>query len=173
MKGQETDQTTTIKDAARMLGLSTKSIQRYIAKGFLTKIKEGSRTLLVISELKALLKNPHYGQGRLMGAVALRQGMGQVGDTVTLSRERYEAMLIELGELRTQKQLLLEFKESMPDHEAALHRLEEDLKHLQRRVHALEMNAPAAPTPEERDPQGSPGETPPPKRRPPKPWWQV
>ncbi len=86
MKGQGTEQQITIKTAAQILGVSPKSVQRYLAKGRLTKIKKETRTLLLLAEVKALASDPSLGQGRPSGGVGKGPGMGQVGDTVTLSQ---------------------------------------------------------------------------------------
>lgn len=41
MGGQETEQKITVKAAAHLLEVATKTIQRHLAKGRLTRIKEG------------------------------------------------------------------------------------------------------------------------------------
>jgi hypothetical protein len=173
MKGQTTDQKITIKSAAQILGVSTKTIQRYLTKGLLTKVKEGTRTLLMLPEVKALEGNDRFGQGRLSGTSGKRVGMGHIGDTVTLNRERYEAVLLELGELRKQNQLFLEFKGIMVAREEALRKLEQNFEQLRERVDALEMKRPTAPSSEARDLQESAGDREQAKAKPKKPWWQV
>lgn len=173
MKGQETDQKITIKSAAEILGVSTKSIQRYLMKGLLTKVKEGTRTLLIHHEVKALKVDDRFGQGRLIGALPNRKGAGHPGDTVTLNRERYDALLLELGELRKRHQLFIECKEGMPVREEALQRLKENLEQLRERVDALERKNAAAVSTEARFLQESQGEGEVAKKKPKKPWWQV
>jgi hypothetical protein len=173
MKRQKTEQKITIKSAAQILGVSTKSIQRYLAKGRLTRIKEGTRTLVLLAEVKALEDNPSLGQGRLSAGAGKIVGMGQVGDTVTLGRERYEQMLLELGELRTQNQFFLEFKGMHQAREEAFRNLEREVELLGERVRALEMRR-------QKEHPGAPGAVQEPasgrgpsKAKQKKPWWQV
>ena len=173
MKGQKTEQKITINSAAQILGVSTKSIQRYLAKGRLTRIKEGTRTLVLLAEVKALEDNPSPGQGRPPAGKEKSLGMGQIGDTVTLGRERYEKMLLELGELRKQNQFFLEFKGMLQAKEEALQSLERKVELLGERVRALEMKRqkehPGGPE-EVQEPASGRGHT---KAKQKKPWWQV
>ena len=173
MKGQMTEQKITIKTAAQILGVSTKSIQRYLTKGLLTKVKEGTRTLLMLPEVKALEDDDRFGQGRLSGPSEKRVGRGHLGDTVTLSRERYEALLLELGELRKQNQFFLEFKGIMLAREEALRRLEQEVEQLRERVHAIEMKRHTAHATDAQDLQGSAGTREQTRSKQQKPWWQV
>ncbi len=173
MKGQMTDQKITVKTAAQILGVSTKSIHRYLTKGRLTKVKEGTRTLLLLPEVKSLGSDPLFGQGRLFGTLGKAAEMGQVGGIVTLSRERYEQMLLELGELRKQNQFFLEFKGIMLAREESIRRLEDHIEQLTERVVALEMRKDKAQQTEAERLQRSADEREPTKTKPRKPWWQV
>ncbi len=164
----------TIKDAAELLGVTTKTIQRYLAKGRLTRIKEGTRTLLLLAEVKGLGNATDMGQGHNHPVPRKTLGTGQAGDTVTLSRERYEQLLLELGELRKQNQFFLEFKGMLQAKEEAMHRLERSVDELRSRLEALELKTLEA------DAAGSPGESregisPAGEKtgiKPKKPWWQ-
>jgi hypothetical protein len=175
MKGQGTESKITIKSAAQILGVTTKSIQRYLAKGRLTRVKEGTRTLLLLAEVKALEDDPSLGQGRPSSGAGRSLGMGQAGDTVTLSRERYEQMLLELGELRKQNQFFLEFKGMLLAKEESFRRLERDVELLGERVRAIEMRrqkeSPGPGSPEEvQEPASGRGQS---KTKQKKPWWQA
>jgi hypothetical protein len=173
MKGQLTDQKITIKAAAQILGVSAKSIHRYLSKGHLTKIKEGTRTLLLLPEVKALEGNADYGQGRPSRPPGKSAETGQVGDTVTLSRERYEQLLLELGELRKQNQFFLEFKGLMLAREESVRRLEHDVKQLWERVDTLERKRPSDPLDPAREGEESAGGGDAAKTKRKKPWWQA
>lgn len=168
-----TDKKITVKAAANILGVSIKTIQRYLAKGRLTRIKEGTRTLILTSEVKVLQGHPSLGQGRPSLATDKNRGTGQIRDIVTLSRERYEQILIELGELRKQSQFFMEYKEDHMAREESIRRLELNIEHLKERIRALEMakhkEFPSAPE----DVQGSAGEPDEAKAKGKKPWWQV
>lgn len=173
MKGQKTEQKITINSAAQILGVSTKSIQRYLAKGRLTRIKEGTRTLVLLAEVKALEDDPLLGQGRPSAGSEKSLGMGQLRDTVTLGRERYEKILLELGELRKQNQIFLEFKGMLQAKEEAFRNLEREVELLGGRVRALEMKRqkerPGGPE-EVQEPASGRAHT---KTKQKKPWWQV
>ncbi len=64
---------------------------------------------------------------------------------MTLGRERYEQMLLELGELRKQNQFFMEFKGMLLAKEESIRRLERDVELLGERVRALEMRRPKEP----------------------------
>ena len=173
MKGQETEQKITIKTAAQILGVSPKSIQRYLAKGRLTKVKEGTRTLLLLAEVKALEHDPSLGQGRPTAGVGKGMATGQVGDTVTLGRERYEQMLLELGELRKQNQFFLEFKGMLLAKEESIRRLERDVELLGERVLTIEMSRHLEPQGNAGDLGESAEKRGQAKTKQKKPWWQA
>jgi hypothetical protein len=174
MQGHGTEQKISIKSAADLLEVTTKTVQRYLAKGLLTRVKEGTRTLLLLAEVKALKSGLHVGQGPPLKALGKTGGPGQVGDTVTLGRERYEQLLLELGELRKQSQFIMEFKGILLAREEAMHKLEREVEALRARVRALELW-----NPEELSP-GLPEDSHAPspsrekvKTKPKKPWWQA
>lgn len=174
MEGQVTEEKIPIKRAADMLDVSVKTIHRYLAKGRLTRVKEGTRTQLLLSEVELLRGDPSSRQGHTPATVSATKGTGQVGDTVTLSRERYEGLLLELGELRMQNHVTREFKGLLQAQEESIRRLELDVDQLRDRVRALEMRkhkehpdaAQAAQKPgNEPDESRVKGEK--------KPWWQA
>ena len=174
MEGQETGQKITVKAAADLLEVTTKTIQRYLAKGRLTKVKEGTRTLLLLAEVKGLKDAGHGGQGQTPRVSGRTVGTGQVGDTITLSRERYEQLLLELGELRKQNQFFMEFKGMLQAKEEAVHRLEREVEELRTRVGVLEMRKAegpwGGPSEEGRDVLSGREKA---KPRQKKPWWQA
>lgn len=103
------DRLISIQTAAERLGVSLKTIQRYLAKGHLTKVKMGMRTYIDSSELaksRFLFSQKSVLQHRDTDSPN-RDMRTQPCDMVTLSRARYEALLIELGELRKQNEILL------------------------------------------------------------------
>jgi excisionase family DNA binding protein len=174
VQGQATGQKITIKTAADLLEVTTKTVQRYLAKGLLTRVKEGTRTLLLLAEVKDLKSDANAGQGQSHKTPGKTAGTGQVGDTVTLSRERYEQLLLELGELRKQNQFFMEFKGILLAKEEAMHRLERDVEALRARVRALELWNPEELSASLRE--DSKGPSPiheKSKTKPKKPWWQA
>lgn len=135
MQGQETEERLTVKAAAKTLNVSTKTIHRYLSKGLLTKIKEGSRTLVSLQELTRLLGQVSHGQGQGQKGTQ----MGHSGDTVTLNRDRYEALLMEIGGLQKKSQLLEEFRCLMEKEDRGAARDRKVLEELAARVQSLEM----------------------------------
>lgn len=173
MHDSESSEKITIKDAAKNLGVSTKTIQRYLAKGFLTKIKEGPRTLLLASELNSLVPGPPElpGKSRAGRHSGQLERLGR--DVVSLDRTHYENLLIELGEMRKQSQLHLECAVLVRANEDAIARLSTRLEQLSARVQSLEQGhtaedvEPPAIIPIVEQPDGEPV-----MPTPPKPWWQ-
>ncbi len=92
---------------------------------------------------------------------------------MTLSRERYEEMLLELGELRKQNQFFIEFKGLMLARDESLRRLENHIEQLAERVLALEMKRHRSHSTEAEPLQKSAGEQEQVQTKPKKPWWQV
>lgn len=173
MQGQETERKITVKAAAQLLEVATKTIQRYLAKGRLTRIKEGTRTLLLLSEVNALQGHPILGQGRTSKGREKSLGTGQSWDTVTLGRDRYEQLLLELGELRKQNQFFLEFKGMLMAKEEGIRKLEREVEELRTRVRALESKQPDESwmgTPQGVETASDQQET---KPKPKKSWWQA
>ncbi|HOV86785.1 MAG TPA: helix-turn-helix domain-containing protein [Syntrophobacteraceae bacterium] len=139
MQRQETPERLTVKAAARTLNVSTKTIHRYLAKGFLTKIKEGTRTLVSLQELTAYLGRVSQGQGPGLEGTQPRTQKGQSGDTVTLDRERYESLLMEIGELRKGSRLMGELKQLVEGRDQGSGPDRKELEELAARVQYLEL----------------------------------
>jgi excisionase family DNA binding protein len=95
-----------IRTAAERLGVSTKTIHRYLTQGRLTKVKIGTRTFIDSSEVALSMQQKDAGSHRDMDRHSRDSGTDN-RDMVTVSRQRYEALLIELGELRKQNEILL------------------------------------------------------------------
>jgi DNA-binding transcriptional MerR regulator len=170
MKGHETGLKTTIKSAAKHLAVSTKTVQRYLARGILTKIKQGTRTYLLMSEVEELnrdlgMRQRTEDRGQRADSLARR-----ARDTVTVDRERYELMLIELGELRRQSMLIDEYRSSLQLNAEAFQGLKQHVERLDARLTALESarNEEDAAKPVKSKIRGSEEASKPAQ----KPWWQ-
>ena len=92
----------TVKVAAKALGLSDKTIYRYIEKGVLSRIKEGRRIYIPVSEVR----NLRNGQGEKVSG----QVLDMRKEKMSITRKEYDSLLVELGELRERNKLLLEYK---------------------------------------------------------------
>ena len=167
MKGHETGQRTTIESAARHLAVSTKTIQRYLARGVLTKIKQGTRTFLLMSEVEELNRQTGMGQTTDGKSQIWDRGTGRCPDTVTMDRDRYEGLLIEVGELRKQNQMVEEFKKNF-DHQAEL--LEQMEKRIAQLETRIELIAAGKSEKVSRSESGGTGSKPSQPYQ--KPWWQ-
>ena len=138
MSGHETEERISIKSAAKTLGLTEKTVQRYLAKGLLTKIKETNRTYLLASEIKALAQTQTGEQGQTRFGHAPGSKKPLERDIVSMDRSRYEALLIEVGELRKQVELLLEYRSMLQTRQEAGRDKEKEIEQLRARLKALE-----------------------------------
>jgi len=99
--GQSISEKVTIPVAAKALKVSTKTVQRYIEKGLITKVKEGTRVYVHIDEVRALLN----GQPKIDKSPRVQEK-----DRITVDRTHYDSLLVRLGQLEASQQLLLEYK---------------------------------------------------------------
>jgi DNA-binding transcriptional MerR regulator len=102
---------TTIQAAAKALGVTTKTIQRYLLNGTLSKIKEGTRTYIPIDEIRTLRQGQTKGQ---KGDVQTNH-KDRDSNTITLKLAEYKELLQELGhykgKLEGQTRNLLEYRQ--------------------------------------------------------------
>ena len=173
MEDKHSARKTSILEAARSLGVSTKTIQRYLAKGLLTKIREGGRTYVLMSDLHSLTAQGQSGQGFEAPVPPARDFEPPLKDTVILDREHYDGLLMELAELRREREKGVERGEPLGDLREKVGRAEGAIKELQHRMESLELGFSAV---ERRISEGTQasveredaGKT----SKPPKPWWQ-
>ena len=95
----------TVKVAAKALGVSDKTVYRYIEKGMLSKVKEGRRVYIPMSEVRTLRNR----QGEKVSIQVLDTRKEEMSK-VSITKKEYESLLLELGELRERNKLLLEHK---------------------------------------------------------------
>jgi predicted DNA-binding transcriptional regulator YafY len=105
----------TVKVAAKALGVSIKTVHRYLDTGRLTRIKDGQRAYIPAEEIRAL-RGELEGGGKQLSMAGVQ--------TITITVERYEALLMELGEARQKEQLLLEYHAEVKQKEARIAELE-------------------------------------------------
>ncbi|MCU0573222.1 MAG: helix-turn-helix domain-containing protein [Syntrophobacteraceae bacterium] len=166
---RETGPRVSIEEAANLLGLSTKTIQRHLASGLLTKVKIHHRTWLLKSEVEDLGRSRRAKTDRESARTAFQAA---TTDIVSISRARYESLLIELGELRKECELLAAAEARRQELELALRATEAELARTRK---LLDQSREARGTAEgesgydhpDRPEPGSKGR--PPTR---KPWWQ-
>lgn len=95
----------TVKVAANALGVSDKTIYRYIENSRLSKVKEGRRIYIPMSEVRAL----RSGQEEKVSGQVLDMRKDEMSK-VSITKKEYQSLLVELGELRKRNKLLLEYK---------------------------------------------------------------
>ena len=120
----EAERRISVEEAAKLLRLSSKTIQRYLASGLLTKVKISHRTWLLKSEVEAL---GHARRGNKERDAARGAFEAATADLVTISRARYESLLIELGELRKECEFLAAAESRRQELELALKATEAEL----------------------------------------------
>ena len=109
----------TVAVACKTLGISQRSLYRLFKKGCLTRIKEGRRTYILTSEVYAMRQKLSQPQAQKKPA-NVTGPVSQSSDVVTVARDRYEALLQELGELKERNKLLLEYKATKDHQQQAL-----------------------------------------------------
>lgn len=162
-----------ILEAARSLGVSTKTVQRYLARGLLTKVREGGRTYVLMSDLHPLTARDEKTQGPETARPAMRDTEGPLRDTVILDREHYDGLLMELAELRRggergprEGETPAELQEKIAGAEIAIRELQQRIDTLETGLSSLERKI--ADGSRIQVEQEDAARTP----KPPKPWWQ-
>jgi DNA-binding transcriptional MerR regulator len=109
--GQSTDEKVSISLAAKALKVSTKTVHRYIERGQLSKVKEGTRVYVPMDDIRTLLS----GQPRVDKSPHVHEN-----DKVTVDRTHYDSLLVRLGQLEANQQLLLEYRAGIESRDKAL-----------------------------------------------------
>ncbi len=97
----------TIQAAAKALGVTTKTIYRYLSNGSLSKVKEGARTYILIDEVRKLRSEMSETQEN---GVLTNMGHSD-SDTITLKISAYNELMKKLGHAEGQERYLLEYKQ--------------------------------------------------------------
>lgn len=163
----------TVQEAAHFLGVSTKTIQRYFARGLLTKIKHGARTYVLVSEINAVDDSQIKGVGARKLRIPPHRQSDPFKDTIVVDRKHYESLLIEFGELRKEREIHLSLADSIHELQEKISAMEDRLESYHKRLEATESGysemsrkiagGPGTPMGREEEIESS---------KPPKPWWQ-
>jgi Fic family protein len=101
---------TTIQAAAKALGVTTKTIQRYLSNGTLTRIKEGARTYVFVDEVRTLRQGHEQGQKTPVPT----SSRDRDSNTITVNLKDYANLVQEVGHykgmLEGQTRHLIEYK---------------------------------------------------------------
>ncbi len=162
-----------ILEAARSLGVSTKTIQRYLAKGLLTKVREGGRTYVLMSDLHLRTARGQRTPGSEIPPAAVQDLERSLRDTVILDREHYDRLLMEVAELRRSRERRPNDGDTPAELQTKIAGAEVAIQEMQQRIDALEAGlsslerafSEASRVHVERE---DAAKTP----KPPKPWWQ-
>jgi DNA-binding transcriptional MerR regulator len=106
----------TIKIAMKALGVSEKTIYRYLNNGLLTRIKEGHRTYIPSSEVRSLKQKQtesmsgHFSDNKKVVSGHISVGKESMSGQVSLSADEYKKLIKENEELKQKNLLLLEYK---------------------------------------------------------------
>jgi hypothetical protein len=179
---------TTTKQAAKVLGVSRRSVQGYVRRGLLEAREEGegvNKTFLVsIDSLNALRDRRRREAGEAANFAEASAGAEQAaslyanaGEALRHAIERVEARTAEATELRIRLEITEKAESTLRAELEEVHRRREEVERereqLRRELEALRAvrESPPAPTPE---PESAPppSATPGPQERVSRPWWR-
>lgn len=111
----------TLQVAAKALDISVRTVQRYLDKGLITKIKEDAKVYVYADEIRGLRK-------RLEATNDTTDDMAKsVKTTVTVDMSYLEGLLVQIGEMKEKQRLLLEYKDDIRQREVSLLAKEQEL----------------------------------------------
>jgi hypothetical protein len=116
-----TSEKITLQVAAKALDISVRTVQRYIDKGLITKIKEDGKVYVIADEIRGLRK-------RLEATNDMTNDRAKSDKTtVTVDMSYLEGLLVQLGEMKEKQRLLLEYKDDIRQKEMSLLSKEQEL----------------------------------------------
>jgi len=118
----------TVKEAATVLGVSVKTVHRYIKQGVLKAVMKNGRWAIPEESVEGLPRNL-YGQN----IDKIRTEFSVPSDKILMDKAVYEDLLKELGRLRAKEELLWEYKTAQEELEHKVKTLESRLEELERR----------------------------------------
>lgn len=102
--------------AAKALGVSAKTIQRWVKSGKIQSIREDNRIFIPVDEIRARLQEKKAGVEDIVQdkkedvQTTIGQTEDKNVDVIPITRTHYEGLLTRLGQLEASQQLLLEYK---------------------------------------------------------------
>jgi len=116
------DEKVTIQVAAKALNVTPKTVHQWLRTGTLTRVKDGNRTYILMDEVRALRQNRVTNQkSEVITSEGKSEPSNNLGNNmVPIDREHYEGLLIRLGQLEANQQLLLEYKAGIEYRDKAL-----------------------------------------------------
>lgn len=118
----------TVKEAAAMLGVSVKTVHRYIKQGVLKAAMKNGRWAIPAERIEGLPRNLY---GRKMDEIETVFPIPS--NKILVDKATYEELLKELGRLQAKEELLWEYKTAREDLERRVKTLEGRLEELKGR----------------------------------------
>lgn len=122
----------TIKTAMKALGVSEKTVYRYLNNGLLTRIKEGHRTYILSSEIRSLRQKQtlsgHSSDSKKAVSGHSSVSKESMSGQMSLSQDEYKKLIQENEELKQKNLLLLEYKLSADQVKRELEETKQKLK---------------------------------------------
>lgn len=107
---------TTVAAAAKALGVTQKTIYRYLSNGTLSRIREGARTYILVDEVRTLRMKLSETQEN---GVLTNEGHTD-SDMITLKLSAYNELMKKLGQAEGQERYLLEYRAEIQQKDKAL-----------------------------------------------------
>ncbi len=111
-----TNEKTSIIVAAKALGVSVKTIQRWVKSGKIQSIKEDNRVFIPVDEIRTKLQDKKANvedidQDKKEDVRTIKgQSEDKNPDVIPIERTHYEGLLTRLGQLEAKQELLIEYK---------------------------------------------------------------
>ena len=118
----------TVKEAGTVLGVSVKTVHRYIKQGVLKAVMKNGRWAIPEESIEGLPKNLY---GRNIDKTEMVFPIPS--DKILVDKAAYEDLLRELGRLRAKEELLWEYKTAQEELAGKVKTLERRLEELERR----------------------------------------
>lgn len=116
-----TTQKLTLQVAAKALDVSVRTVQRYIDKGLITKVKEDGKVYVIADEIRGLKKKLEATNDTTDDRAK------SVKTTVTVDMSYLEGLLVQIGEMKEKQRLLLEYRDDIRQKELSLLSKEQEL----------------------------------------------
>ena len=122
----KTNEKASITIAAKALGVSVKTIQRWVKSGKIQSIREDNRIFIPIDEIRARLQEQRANiedivQDKKEDVQTIRgHSEDKSIDVIPITRTHYENLLVRLGQLEANQQLLLEYRVGIESRDKAL-----------------------------------------------------
>ncbi len=102
-----TNEKLTLQVAAKAFEVSVRTVQRYLDKGLLTKVKEDGKVYVYADEVRGLRQKINTTKKMTNDKISSSKA------TVTVDMSYLEGLLVQLGQLKEKQQLLLEYKDDI------------------------------------------------------------